>query len=408
MPVEVVMPKLGLTMEEGKIVEWRKKEGDRVTKGEILFVLETEKITYEVEAPQDGVLSRILVQEGETVPVGAVVAYIGAVGDEVVVSTPAAAPEAKGKLEKAVASMHSPIPAAAEAEVEKVKASPVAKKLAQEQGIDLAIIVGTGPGGRITREDVTRAIEEKGKKSSIVMPAPIAEIVAKEDHLKPLSAAQKEVAHRLSQSFQTAAHTYATVEVDAKNLLEAREVLLASIEEACQQRLTLTDMLVKLVAKALEENPEVNSSWTEEGILLHASVNIGVAVATETGLVVSVIPQANEKSLVEIVRAMAESLTRAKEGTMSLDDMAGGTFTIISMEMFGIDAFKSIINPPESAILSVGRIVEKPVVVDGVVKIMPRMSVTISFDHRVLDGESTSRFLQRVKELIENPLSMLA
>lgn len=405
------MPKLGLTMTEGKVVEWRKKEGDQVAKGEILFVLETEKITYEVESPEGGVLSKILVKEGETAPVGAVVAYIGAAGEKV--AAPVAMPKVGGKVEEVVAPGLATTMAPA-VEGEKVKASPVAKKLAEEHGIDLAAITGTGPGGRITKEDVEKVIAE-GIKAPAVAAAkpeakPAAEPVAKakEDQLQKVSTLRKTIARRMTQSFQTTPHFYLTMEVDTKNLQEARQALLPVVEKACQERLTITDMLVKIVAKALEENPDVNSSWTDEGIILRANVNVGIATSIEGGLVVPVIHQANEKSLAEIARLRSEKVTRAREGKMTFDDMTGGTFTITNMGMFGIDAFNAIINPPEAAILAISRIIEKPVAVNGEIKIRPMMSMCLSIDHRVLDGASGGRFLQRVKDLIENPVLMLA
>ena len=406
MPVEIVMPKLGLTMTEGLIVEWRKKEGDPVTKGDILFVLETEKVTYEVEAPEDGTIGKILVKEQETVPVGALVAYLLRPGESAaaITAAPAAAPRAEAA---------SPAPAAASAAAAapaapaggRVKATPLAKKLAKEYGIDLAAVGGTGPGGRILREDV-----EKAKASGIKAPAaaaPAAAAPAAEEKLVPFTGMRRTIAKKMLQSKLEAAQTYMSNTVDASNLQRYREALLPFVEKKYGVRLTITDLMMKVTGAALREHPVVNTRWTEKGILYLPEVHMGMAMALDEGLIVPVIKSINAKSLGQIAVDRTALIKKGKTNSFLPDDIKGSTFTLSAMGMFGIEQFTAIINQPENAILGVAAIIDKPVVEKGQIVIRPMMNVNLSYDHRTIDGAEAGKFMQTLKAFIEDPVMIL-
>ena len=409
MPVEIVMPKLGLTMTEGLIVEWRKKEGDPVKKGDILFVLETEKVTYEVEAPEDGTIGKILVKEQETVPVGALVAYLLRPGESAaaITAAPAAAPRAEAA---------SPAPASASAAAAapaapaggRVKATPLAKKLAKEYGIDLAAVGGTGPGGRILREDV-----EKAKASGIKAPAAAAPAAAAaaapaaEEKLVPFTGMRRTIAKKMLQSKLEAAQTYMSNTVDASNLQRYREALLPFVEKKYGVRLTITDLMMKVTGAALREHPVVNTRWTEKGILYLPEVHMGMAMALDEGLIVPVIKSINAKSLGQIAVDRTALIKKGKTNSFLPDDIKGSTFTLSAMGMFGIEQFTAIINQPENAILGVAAIIDKPVVEKGQIVIRPMMNVNLSYDHRTIDGAEAGKFMQTLKAFIEDPVMIL-
>jgi len=398
------MPKLGLTMTEGTVIEWKKKEGEQVEKGEILYVLETEKVTFEVEAPESGILGKIIAKEGDVVLVGGVVAYILQPGEKLT-DIPELAAEAEVKVEEAKVPAEAVKLSAGKVEIPRgLKISPLARKIAEENNIDATTLKGTGPGGRIVKEDVLRAVEES--KAAVTKP-PAEEELLPEEKVVPLSSMRKTIARRMVESFQSAPHFYLTMEVDAKELGKARQQLIPSVEEKVGVRLTITDLLIKTVAKALEEYPEINCSYSNGSVKLFSRIDIGVVAAVEGGLVVPVIREANKLDLPQIAKIRAELAEKARERTISLDEMTGSTFTISNLGMFGIDQFSAILQPPEGAILAVGRIIEKPVVLDGEIAIRPTLTLTLSIDHRVLDGVAGARFLQRVKDLIENPTPLL-
>jgi pyruvate dehydrogenase E2 component (dihydrolipoamide acetyltransferase) len=405
MAVEVVLPLLGLSEEKGTIVRWVKSEGDKVEKGDVLFEVETDKVVTEVESPASGILRKILVPEGVEVPVATVVAVITAIDEELpeeylVKITP---PEETTKLPTSMKAVEKPRELAKQKPAREVRASPVVRKMAKEYGIDLSLVQGTGAEGRIVREDVLRAVEE-GKRA-VVMAEPPAEA---EEKVVPLSSMRKTIARRMVQSFQSTPHFYLTIEVDTKELEEVRQQLIPSIEEKCGVRLTMTDLLVKIVAKALEDYPELNCAYEDDSVRLFTRIDIGLVVAVEGGLIVPVIRQANKLNLSQIAKVRAELAEKAKERKVSLEEITGSTFTISNLGMFGIDQFSAIIQPPEGAILAVGRIIDKPVALQGEIVIRPRMTLTLSIDHRVLDGVSGARFLQRVKELTEKPALLLS
>ena len=416
MPVEIVMPKLGLTMTEGLIVEWRKKEGDPVKKGDILFVLETEKVTYEVEAPEDGALGKILVKEQETVPVGAVVATLLKPGESAVEVTaaPASAPRAEAA---------SPAPAAAAAAAPvgtapagvRVKATPLAKKVANEYGIDLSAVSGTGPGGRILREDV-----EKAKAAGIQAPAtaapapaapaqaaPSAPASAAEGRLAAFTGMRKTIAKRMLQSKVEAAQAYMGNTVDATRIQALRSELLPFIEKKSGVRITITDLMMKVTGAALREHPVINTRWTDKGVLFLPEVNMGMAMALDEGLIVPVIKNINGKSLGQVARDRVALIEKGKKNSFLPDDIKGSTFTLSAMGMFGLETFTAIINQPENAILAVGAIIDKPVALKGEVLIRPMMTVNLTYDHRTIDGAEAGKFMRTLKEMIEEPLYIL-
>jgi pyruvate dehydrogenase E2 component (dihydrolipoamide acetyltransferase) len=396
MATEVILPRIDPGMTEGTIRQWKTKEGDRVEKGEVLYILETEKVTFEVEAPESGILAKVMGKAGDVVAIGKVVAFILQPGEEV----PEIPAEEKIETKEGVA------PAAQPRQVEKsepaketvaIRATPLAKRIAKEHNIDLSLIKGTGPEGRIIKEDVMQAIEGVDK-------ADVAPTVQEE--VLPLSSMRATIARRMTESFQSAPHFYLLVEVDAKELRRAREKLMPSIEKLTGLSLTYTDLLLKITAQALGEHPEINVTWASDGIKRLRDVNVGLAIAVEDGLIVPVIQQANTKSLAEITSIRGDFVQRAAKGKIRMDEMRGGSLTVTNLGMFGIDQFCAIINPPESCILAIGCIVDKPVVDNGQVVIRPRMNLTLSIDHRVLDGVTGGRFLQRIKELIELPIPL--
>jgi pyruvate dehydrogenase E2 component (dihydrolipoamide acetyltransferase) len=378
MVTKVVMPKLSLTMKEGTVVQWFKKEGEQVQKGEPLVEVLSEKVTYDVEAPESGILRRILAAEGVNVPVDQAMGIIAA-PDETVVETDITQPLPSREPEREMASL-KPEPTT-EPATERVLASPAAKRLARELGVDLAEVRGTGPEYRIVEEDVKRFSEQPSLRPRV------REII-------PLTGIRKTTAERLSLSARTAPHTAIMMEVDMSSAVKLHEETGASY----------SDMIVKAVGLALEEHRMLNSTLDGEQIKVFEDVNVGIAVATEKGLVVPVVHNADKKLLKEIGERVKDLIEKAKQGRLSKEDLTGGTFTITNLGMFGVDVFIPIINPPEAAILGVGRIAEKPAVVAGEVKMKPITQLSLSYDHRIVDGAPAAQFLQKVKNVLENEL----
>lgn len=366
MAIEVIMPKFGMTMEEGTIIRWLKEEGERVEEGEPLLEVMTDKVSMEVEAPGSGILRGMLAQEGDVVPVVQTIAYLCAPGEE-----PPPVVERPAKV--AVSAIEEAMPPIED----RVRASPAARRLAKERGIDISKVRGTGPGGRITRADVEAFIAE--------MPLPrVAEVI-------PLSGIRRIIAERMRKSAREAPHISLTVEVDMSEAERARG--------GC----SYTALIVYLVSRVIKRHPLLSASLRGDEILLFDEVNIGVAVAMEEGLIVPVIRGADIRGLAEIDAEIEELAQRAQEGGLTPNEVTGGTFTVTNLGMYGVDQFTAIINPPESAILAVGRIVERPVVVNGEVVARPVMRMTISADHRILDGAVAARFLQDLKVALESP-----
>lgn len=388
MVVEVRMPKLGLTMTKGTIKKWLKSEGDAVRKGEPLLIIETEKITSTIEAPASGYLIKIVAQAGVTVPVGDLIAYIGELGEQVPSIT--AAP---------VVTPMQVTPAPSERVVEKpvalarVRATPRARALAEKEGIDLSLIKGSGPGGLITEEDVLKYIEEVKARTKLGLR------VRKSIPLTPLRAT---IAERMTESLRTMAQVTIMREEDVSKLIKLREELQPAIEKEVGVRLTYTPMLIKAVAEVLKEHPLINSTLEDNEIKVIDEINVGFAVAVDHGLVVPVIKNADKKGLKDIVIECNELARKAREGTLSLDDISGGTFTVTNLGMYGVDGFTPIINPPQVAILGIGRIINKPVVVDGKIDVRPLCTFSLTFDHRVIDGHTAAQFLDGLIKLLSD------
>ncbi|RLI22643.1 2-oxo acid dehydrogenase subunit E2 [Candidatus Bathyarchaeota archaeon] len=362
MAVKIVMPRLSLTMKTGSVVRWYKGEGDKVEKGEPIVEVLTEKVTYDIEAPESGILRKIYAKEGDEVPVNGLLAIITKPDEPL--------PEIEVEKEKPKVGVKK-----------RVLASPAAKRLAREHGIDLTQIVGTGPEGRIIEADVRRYIEEKLKYKPKVR-----EVI-------PLTGIKKVSAERVARSTREAPHCTLCMEVDMTQTARLKETLDVSY----------TDIIVKAVAHALKEHRILNSTLEGDKIKVFEEINIGVATATPQGLVVPVVKNADKKSLSEISAEIKALAKKAREGKLEQNDVLGGTFTVTNLGMYGVEFFTPIINPPEAAILGVGKIVQKPVVEENEVKVKPMMMLSLSFDHRIVDGAPAAQFLARIKEILENP-----
>lgn len=414
MATPIKMPQLGLTMTEGTVSKWNKQVGDRVTAGEIIAEIETDKINGEVNAPADGELRAIVAPIGTTIPVTGVIGYIGAPGEMVATDGDAPAPVASTPQEQAP----SAPPTAAGPDDGRLKATPIARKLAADLGVDLKSLTGTGPGGRIVESDVRKAAEPQAKAPAPTAVAPTTPIapapagVAQERRPVreriPLTGMRRTIAQRMYQSLQGSAQLTLGTEVDATAFVRARQDLVADAKGGAPAAgPTYTDMLVKLVARALRDHPYVNATISGDEILVLDEVHVGVAVALETGLIVPNIRNADRLNLPEISDKMRQLTAAARAGKLTVDDVTGATFTITNLGMFDVDFFTPILNPPESAILGVGRIVDKVVPTESGPAIHQLMTLSLTFDHRVFDGAPAARFLQRVKRLIENPLLAL-
>ena len=385
--IKVIMPRLSVAMKDGTIVKWFKKEGEMVEEGEVLAEIETEKVTDEIKTPASGVLRKILAPEGSRAPVGELIAIITEPGEEIPLIE---------EIEKPVVRTVG----------KRVNISPLARKLAEEHKIDLTKVRGTGPEGQIVKDDVLRAIKE----AEAVAPIPAApsptELVEIAEVL-PLTGMRKTIAERLTHSYREAPHVVVTVEVDMTETKRLRQKLITEIEGEAKFSPSYTDIVVKAAAAAIKKNPIINSTLESDQIKILKDINIGVAVALEDGLIVPVIRNADQLSLRKIASCMRELTERARQRRLSLDEVSGGTFTISNLGMFGVDTFSPIINPPQSAILGVGAIKEKPLVVNGQISIRPVMTLSLVFDHRVFNGVQAATFLKTIKEILEKPTAYM-
>lgn len=408
MAVSVVMPALEMAQETGKIVNWLKKEGDKITKGEPLLEVETDKAVVEIEAPDDGVLAGVKQNVGAVVPVGQTIAWIVAPGekppaDEAQVQTGRTMTSEQARTATPPAPRPTSTPATpAPPSAGDVKVSPKARRLAKELGVDLSRVKGTGPDGTVTSEDV-----EAAAKAPAAAPAPAAASSAQAGG-EPLSAIARLMAERTTQSWTQAPHFFLVRELDATGLNEAREKLGPAVEKAKGVKLTHTDLLLALTSRVLLKHPKMNASWAGNGIRMNPAVNIGVAVAVPDGVVSAVIPNSGTASLADIAAARRGLADRAKANKLRPSDLTGGTFTISNLGMYGIDAFNAIIVTPQAAILAVGRIADRVVPVDGKPGIRPMLTITLSSDHRVVDGAQAALFLNDLAEAIREPQKWLA
>ena len=451
MAVELRMLQMDQTMTKGKIGKWLVEEGDTVTEGQPLLEIETDKVVHEQESPTDGVIAQILAEEGTNVPVNALLAVIGAPGEEVArveadtaiaqqepeqeepvqpaqpkitppstTVAPKASPAARQLAEKLAIDLtevtasgpggrilegdiqrYIDLRGPAPTEAARLKASPLARRLAKEHGVDLSAIAGSGPDGRIVRDDVLQAASTAPETPAVETPAlqQPTEVIAM-DGIRGI------IAERMTLSLQTNASVTLHTEVDATAFVELRGMLNDKLQ-AKDVSLTYTDLLVKVVANALREHPRLNATLTDEGIHLLQEINIGVAVALEDGLVVPVIRNADRERLSEISTQVKDFAERARSNQLTPGELQGGTFTITNLGNFGIDAFTPIINPPESAILGVGRILKKPVVHEDEVVVRSMLTLSLTFDHRVVDGAPAAQFLQTVSNYIQDPYLLL-
>lgn len=410
MATEIRMPQLGLTMEEGTIGKWMKQVGDKVNVGEAIVEITTDKLSSEIESEVEGYLLRIVAQEGEDIPVKGLIAIIGEQDEKVDV------PKAKETVEAVMvetifdAKKEEP-KVTATTQTGRIKASPLAKKVAVELGVAINEITGTGPGGRIVKKDVLKAAEEKksqsiAKSEVAVVPTLAATnvVTGSADIVKPLTNIRKVIGKRMQVNKQIAPHVTITTEVNVDKTVALRNKLNIKNTEI---RFSYTDILVKMAAVALRSYPIMNSSITEDSFIIHDKVNIGVAVALDEGLIVPVIRDADRKGLKVITTETKELISKARTNTLSLDEVSGATFTISNLGNYDVDGFTPVINLPEAAILGVGRIVRKPIVNEND-EIVPAsmMVLSLSFDHRVVDGATAAEFLKKLKGYLEDPDNM--
>ncbi len=448
MATEVIMPVLGMTMESGIIVEWMKNEGDAVSEGEVLFNVETDKSVMEVEAKASGTLLKILHGPGDDVPIQQVIAYIGEEGEAIAdggavggsdggadSGTGAAKTAAAGTPGEAVQAAASPRqngqgdPIVSETDGQpgqtgqsgqtaRVKISPKARRHARDLGVSIENIVGTGPGGRIVFSDVAAIAAQAGAASAPVSATAPAQAPAtapaasgpgskRVQRRAPLSGLRKVAATRLAESASTIPHFYLTMDVDMTRLTGLREQLIGYGEKRGLARVSVNDLIIKAAGITLRAFPAVNASLEGSEVVEYADVNVGFAVALDDGLVVPVVASADQKSVFEIAAATRSLGEKARGRGLGPEDYGYGTFTISNLGMFGVDQFTAIINPPEAAILAVGRVKDTPVAVDGKIEIKAMMSVTLSSDHRLIDGAVAGQFLAHLRDVLEQPLELL-
>jgi pyruvate dehydrogenase E2 component (dihydrolipoamide acetyltransferase) len=400
------MPALEMAQDKGKLLRWLKSEGSTVTKGEPMMEIETDKVTVEIEAPASGILANVTAREGDVVPVGQTIAQILAPEEapSPIVASPVARRIAQehaidlarvkptgGRIEKADVLAYlkatederrTTNTSASFATVQRVPASPKAKRLAHERGVALASLRGTGPDGAIIAADIpTLPITESPNLPTV----------------------WRVMAERMVQSWTTAPHFYLVREVNASRLIAWRE----SVSKRTPAKVTFTDLLIKIVAVALRQHPRVNVSWNEGAIIQQPDVNVGIAVAIDDGLIVPVVHHADTLSIAQIAARRQDIVTRAQAGKLKLEDLQGGTFTLSNLGMYGVDAFNAIVNPPQAAILAIGRIAERVIAINHQPVVQPMMTLTLSFDHRAVDGARGAQFLGTIADLIEEPLGLL-
>ena len=388
MATEVIMPALSPAQETGILIEWFKEEGDLIEKGEPLMEVETDKANVEVEATTTGILANITVNLGDEIPVGKVIALILADGESVPESKKEYSSSETKVSEEDTAQLQttisSPLDPSANLPTNKIVASPKVRQYAKKEGIDLSLIKGSGPNGVILMEDVL--VNQSSTET--------------EENDIPTSKGWRLMADRLTESWSSAPHFNLVRHLDVSNLVTYKK----QVQDKISNRLTYTDLLIKLVSIALKEHPRINASWIDNKIVKNSEINVGLAVDFDGGLIVPVIHKTDELSLGEITNRRKDLITRTQAGKLRSGDLDRGTFTISNLGMFDVDSFNAIINPPQAAILAVGRIVDKVVPVDGLPAVRPILTLNLSFDHRVVDGVRGAEFLKTLSNLIENPL----
>ena len=410
------MPKLGFDMAEGVLIEWAKQEGETVEIGDVLADIETDKVTVEIESTVAGTILRLLVNQGDVVPVTAPIVIIGEPGEEVDLPVPddsessveadvdtpiiESAPEPPRQTQDMPAPV---ISAGTSHQKEKVKASPLAKKVARDKNVDLREIVGTGPGGRIVRRDVEAAVASGQESASLSAPAFSA--ISREDKIVPLTKLRQAIARRLVEVNQEVPQFFVTHEYKMEAVMEMRAQINSILPEG--EKLSVNDFIVKAVALALREFPNLNASLEGDKVIQHGTINVGNAVAVEGGLLTVVSKNADQKTLRQISMEVKNMATQVRAGKIKPEDIEGSTFSISNLGMFDVEHFIAIINPPEAAILAVGSALEVPVVEDGEIKVGWRMKATISVDHRISDGAEAAQFMQALARYLEKPLLLV-
>ena len=454
MATSIVMPQMGYDMHEGKVVRWLKKEGEEVTRGEVIAEIETDKATVEYEAYTGGVMAKIVAEEGIAIPVGGLIAVMTAPGEAIPedILTDAAialAADSPAPAATAVQALEGPISAAVTpADTKEVRASPLARRLAKERGFDLATITGTGPGGRITEADIPEqgaAVAPAASSNGYIKASPLAKRLARErgidlatltgtgpggrvieadvpEHAVPaaaesvapatlvsenveLSRMRQAIARVTSDSKRDAPHFYVAVDVDMTKAMSFRRDLNDELD--AENRVSVNDLIVKASAIAIGRHPKFNSFFRDDHLQMNAAINVGIAIALESGLIVPGVNGCESKSLVEIAAASRDLVSRANSGTLRNDEYSGTTFSVSNLGAFDIESFTAIIFPPHAAILAVGTVKEQPVVRDGELAIAQIMKATLSTDHRVADGAEAAQFLVEIKKLLQNPISLV-
>ncbi len=424
MSTEVIMPKVDMVMETGTFVEWLVKEGSHVNKGDALFVIMTDKAAIEVEAPADGILAGATAKADDVIPVTEVIAYILAPGEALPAKAapqPVAAAPAPAKVE----AVEPAKAAAGTSEPGKVRATPVARRMAEAQGIDLSKIAGRGPQGRIHKADILAFQPSRTSAEPLSIPAapaistpaatpapagpsaPIPLPDARQKQVVPISGPRKIIAERMAYSAFTAPHINLSLRVDMTEVIRLRERVLEPLQTQTGQRVSFTAILARAVATVLPRHPYLNASLSDGNIILWDDIHLGIATSVEENLIVPVIREAQSKSLGQIVTALADLTERARNRRLTPAEMMGSTFTISNLGMYGIESFNAIINPPEAAILAVGKMVDTPVAHEGQIVLRPLMEVTACADHRIADGATVARFLADLKTTLENPYLLI-
>jgi pyruvate dehydrogenase E2 component (dihydrolipoamide acetyltransferase) len=402
MAISVVMPALEMAQETGKLLAWRKKEGERVAKGEPLLEIETDKAVVEVEAPGDGILAGITAEVGAVIPVGETIAWLVAPGERPPAKSVTAAAPAARAVSASAAQASAVAPAIAK-QVASVtpQISPRARRLAKELGLDIGAIRGTGPEGTITSEDVQRAADSKSTGGTVAGAAPAAA------GLETLSQMARLMAERTTKSWTSVPHFFLVRDVDCSELIAAQKKWSAEAEKVQNPAPTITDLLIGILGRVLANHPRMNASWTGEGIRSNAEINVSVAMAAKDGVVGAVIHNANIAKIAEISTLRRELTERARAGRLRPADIIGGTFTLSNLGMYKVDAFSAIITPPQAAVLAVGSITDRVVPIDGKPGIRPMMTITLSSDHRVVDGARAAEFLSDLADAIRQPEKLL-
>ena len=407
MATNVVMPQMGYDMREGTVVRWYKQEGETVDRGEVIADIETDKATVEFEAYTGGVLGRIVAEAGVAVPVGELIAIITEPGEAVPeAAAPAASPAPAAPTPAPAAAEPEPPAAPAPASDGGVRASPIARRLARERGIDLSLVTGTGPNGRITERDVEDYQAAPAAPEPAPAPAPAPAVVAApSDSRIELSRMRQTIARVTSDSKSNAPHFYVTAEIDMGKAMAMRRDV--NDESDPENRVSVNDLMVKACALALAKHPKFNSFFRGDHLEVHGAMNIGIAIALESGLILPGVSNCESKSLLQIAAATKDLIARANSGTLRNEEYSSTTFSISNMGMFDVESFTAIIYPPHAAILAVGSVKQQPVVRHGELAVGTMMKATLSTDHRVADGAEAAEFLMEIKRVLENPVSLL-